>query len=308
MNNFLPINIEKVGIPPIKCQGIKTKLIKFIAQNIQWEGKGRWIEPFLGSGVVLFNLKPKKALVSDTNFHIISFYKELQQGLLDEFIVRDYLNEKGNLLSKRGESFYYQIRDEFNLRGGSLPFLFLNRSCFNGLMRFNSDGKFNVPFGKKIMRFSKSYITKIVNQVARVRILVRNYDWEFVSQDYKKTLNQVRKNDFIYLDPPYVGRHNDYYNSWSDSDAIELSVLVRNLDVGYALSMWKENKYRSNNHLDNQWNGDHINIFNHFYHIGSKENLRNEMLEALVIKKGFWANSITKRKVKPHLETFPIFD
>jgi DNA adenine methylase len=60
-----------VKIPPIKCQGIKTKLVDFIRDNIVWNKQGNWIEPFLGSGVVAFNIGPEKAVLSDTNKHII---------------------------------------------------------------------------------------------------------------------------------------------------------------------------------------------------------------------------------------------
>ena len=67
---FLPKHIDRVVVPPIKCQGIKTKLVDFIASTIKWNGNGRWIEPFVGSGVVLFNIQPEKALASDTNKHI----------------------------------------------------------------------------------------------------------------------------------------------------------------------------------------------------------------------------------------------
>jgi len=82
MSYFLPKNIRKVLIPPIKSQGIKTKLVKFILSNISWDGKGRWVEPFLGSGVVLFNVQPERALVNDINPHIISLYQMIYDGKL----------------------------------------------------------------------------------------------------------------------------------------------------------------------------------------------------------------------------------
>ncbi|MFQ5651644.1 MAG: DNA adenine methylase, partial [bacterium] len=78
--HFLPRHIGKVVVPPLKCQGIKTKLVSFIATTVKWHGQGKWIEPFLGSGVVLFNINPERALVSDTNKHIIQFYRDIQEG------------------------------------------------------------------------------------------------------------------------------------------------------------------------------------------------------------------------------------
>lgn len=86
--------------------------------------------------------------------------------------------------------------------------------------------------------------------------------------------------------PPYIGRHTDYYNSWTQADAKRLAEKTQSLKCGFALSMWKENKYRVNDHLNNDWNGLIIREFSHFYHIGSTESLRNEMIEALAIKHG----------------------
>lgn len=111
---FLPKKISKVVVPPIKCQGIKTKLTPFIAQNIEWNGKGRWVEPFLGSGVVAFNIAAPRALLSDTNKHIIGFYKDVQSAKIDAIRVRENLSRLGAELAKRGEKFYYEVRERFN--------------------------------------------------------------------------------------------------------------------------------------------------------------------------------------------------
>jgi DNA adenine methylase len=78
--SLLPKKVQKVLIPPIKSQGIKTKLIRFILSNISWDGGGRWIEPFLGSGVVLFNVQPQQAIVNDINPHIIRLYQMIYTG------------------------------------------------------------------------------------------------------------------------------------------------------------------------------------------------------------------------------------
>jgi DNA adenine methylase len=279
----LPKHIGKIGTPPIKCQGIKTKLINFIAENIKWEGDGRWIEPFLGSGVVLFNIQPCRALVSDTNKHIIHLYQQIQSGKIDEVLVKAYLKSADEQLKKGGQDYYLEVRKRFNEQGSSLDFLFLNRSCFNGLMRFNSKGGYNVPFGHKPERFAQAYITKIINQISWIKKMMKGKDWVFEVADWRQTLIQAKEVDFVYLDPPYIGRHADYYNNWTEKDAIELAEVAKRLPCGFALSMWLENKYRKNEHIENHWDGLELRSFSHFYHVGSSEDLRNEMQEALVL-------------------------
>jgi len=309
---FLPKHIKKVVVPPLKCQGIKTKLVNFIATTIKWHGRGKWIEPFLGSGVVLFNINPDRAIVSDTNKHIINFYKDIQRGQIDEIIVKSYLEDMGAKLFKYGEDFFYDVRDQFNEENGdSLKLLFLNRCCYNGIMRFNSQGKFNVPFGHKHERFRRAYITKIVNQVSKIRQIMINKDWKFQVNDWRETMSNANLDDFVYMDPPYIGRHTDYYNNWNESDAIELANFSSDLKCGFALSMWKENKYRENIHLDLHWNGFVIKTFSHFYHVGSKEKFRNAMTEALVLKA---ENLVDQREEKmaysnsTHIKQISIFD
>ena len=88
--------------PPIKTQGIKTKLVPFILQSFSWDGTGKWIEPFVGSGAVVFNAAPKQALIADTNKHIVHFYKSVQNGTLTPADARDYLEEEGAKLEKIG--------------------------------------------------------------------------------------------------------------------------------------------------------------------------------------------------------------
>jgi len=280
---LFPKTIHKVTVPPVKCQGIKTKLIPFIGQNIFWEGKGVWIEPFLGSGVVAFNMCPENALLCDTNKHIIKFYSSLQDGTINAFIIREQLQLMGAQLALHGIDYYYEVRKRFNDTAETIDFIFLNRSCFNGLMRFNSKGGFNVPFGHKPNRFSKAYITKIVNQVDKVQRIIKNKNWVFKAQDWKITVSEATKSDFIYLDPPYIGRNTDYFNSWSNADAQLLSNISYNPPCQYALSMWLENKYRRNEHIANDWNSKNIKTISHFYHLGSTESLRNKMVEALVL-------------------------
>jgi len=286
----LPRPVSRVQVPPIKTQGIKTKLVPFILANVRWSGKGRWIEPFMGSGVVLFNSGAKRMFGADTNRHIVALYIAIRNDEVNPDRVRRFLQSEGETLRAEGERHYYRIRERFNAEGSPLDFLFLNRSCFNGVMRFNKKGGFNVPFCKKPERFAPALITKIANQVAGLQRLLRSSrEVEFVAQDWRATLAAAEPDDFVYLDPPYIGRHADYFNQWTDADALDLATATASLPCGFALSMWLENRYRRNDHIAQSWSGTEVRTWNHFYHVGSSESLRNEVVEALVIRKGFEA-------------------
>jgi DNA adenine methylase len=273
----------KIFVPPIKCQGIKTKLVEWIVDNTSFNSKGKWIEPFMGSGVVGFNFRAKNALFSDVNPHIIRFYLSIKRGEIKPLIVRQFLEHEGALLAKHGEDYYYEVRKRFNKNGKPLDFLFLNRSCFNGIIRFNKKGHFNVPFGHKPKRFSKSYITKIANQVDYVAKAITQFNWNFVCEDFRVTISKATSTDLIYCDPPYAGRHVDYFNSWTEQDEAELSRLLISSKAKFILSTWHSNKYRSNELLNTYWAKYNIITREHFYHVGAREKNRNPMLEAIVL-------------------------
>lgn len=283
---MLPRINNRVKVPPIKIQGIKTKLVPFIFANTAWEGKGTYWEPFMGSGVVGLNLAPENAVFSDTNPHIINFYKAIQNKEINSVIVREYLEREAIKLAatpKDKQSYYYEVRKRFNKTKSSLDFLFLQRANFNGMMRFNSSGGYNVPFCRKPDRFKPALITKIVNQVKWVENkILRHPNWEFKIMPFEDALKKVSKDDFVYLDPPYIGRHDGYFDQWSQEKADLLAKLTQNSEAGYALSMWYSNKYRYNDHLD-IWDKSEIITTEHFYHVGGKEANRNSVTEALVL-------------------------
>lgn len=285
VHSFLPSAITPAA-PPLKTQGIKTRLTPFIAASIRWDGAGRWIEPFLGSAAVLLNIAPARALVADSNEHVIRFYRALQAGALTAETVGEHLRREGAQLLARGEEHYYAVRERFNATHEPLDLLFLNRACFNGIMRFNRRGEFNVPFCRKPERFRAALVSKICNQVARAARVMRERRWEFRCQPWQETLAQSQPEDFVYLDPPYAGRHCDYFNAWSDAEAGALAAAVKNLPCGFAYSMWKENRYRSNAHLADHFDGFPLRTMRHFYHVGASERLRNFMDEALIVKPG----------------------
>ncbi len=273
----------KIQVPPIKCQGIKTKLVPWILSNARLPQGGTWIEPFMGSGVVGFNARPAKAIFGDLNPHIISFYQALQTDEITPTITREYLQTEGDKLKQSGGEYYYEVRKRFNNSHRPLDFLFLSRAGFNGMMRFNSKGKFNVPFCKKPARFSKAYITKIVNQVAHVWSLLKIFDWEFRHSSFESLIDGAREGDLIYCDPPYFGRHVDYFSSWGTDEEEKLTHLLHETRAKFILSTWHSNKYRKNHNIDSYWRDFYLLTKTHFYHVGASEENRNAMLEALVM-------------------------
>ena len=275
--------MNKILVPPIKCQGIKTKLVPLILENIKIPELGCWIEPFMGSGVVGLNVRHGKAVFADLNPHLINFYSALKKKTITSEKTRAFLEKEGKLLEQIGEEHYYNIRKRFNELGNPLDFLFLSRACFNGMIRFNSKGKFNVPFCRKPSRFAQSYVTKIVNQVDQFQNAFQFYDWTFVCQDFEKTISEAKKNDFIYCDPPYLGRHVDYFDSWSQEDEDRLLQALSRTKAKFILSTWHSNQYRENETLKTHWSSFHCITKEHFYHVGAKESNRGAMLEALVM-------------------------
>jgi len=272
-----------VRVPPLKCQGIKTKLVEWIKDHSALDDGGVWFEPFMGSGVVGFNVRPYRAIFSDINPHIINFYNAIKEGKITPGIAKEFLEHEGETLQRQGESHYYEVRERFNRDNNSLDLLFLNRACFNGVMRFNKKGVFNVPFGHKPNRFAKAYITKIANQIRYVAQATSQNDWKFICDDFRTIIPTAVQHDFIYCDPPYIGRHVDYFNSWGDQEEQELYNLLSVTSAKFILSTWHSNRYRSNPALEKYVYRFTIMTREHFYHVGASEANRNPMLEAIVL-------------------------
>jgi DNA adenine methylase len=287
----------KVGVPPIKSQGIKTKLVPWIKSIVPYGFSGVWIEPFMGTGAVAFNVAPRRAILCDTNPHLVNFYSGIAAGEITPELVKDYLVREGETLLVKGEDHYYFIRDRFNSEHSPLDFLFINRAGFNGMIRFNRKGGFNIPFCRKPQRFAQAYITKIINQVSWVSKIIRTKEFTFKCQDFSKTIEEATPSDIIYCDPPYIDRHVDYYNGWGGTHERALFGKLSDFDGKFILSTWHHNDYRENEYLKSLWSDHHVLTREHFYHVGGKEENRNPMVEALVTN--FLANPIERPKERP---------
>jgi len=236
----------------------------------------------MGTGVVGFNIRPKKALMCDSNPHLINFYNGIKNKEITASIVKNFLQVEGQKLLDSEGKHYYDIRNRFNEKKNPLDFLFLSRSCFNGMMRFNRKGGYNVPFCKKPNRFAQSLVTKITNQVKNVAQIIELGDFTFKHQDFQETIKQIHDTDLVYSDPPYIGRHVDYFDSWSLEEEIALNKGLIDSNAKYVLSTWLSNKYRTNEYIFSIWKDSFIATKAHFYHVGAKEENRNAVNEALL--------------------------
>lgn len=302
------MNTSKILVPPIKCQGIKTKLVPWIRAIIPLDLNGLWIEPFMGSGVVAFNLRPQKALLADSNPHLIRFYQAISKGEITASVTRQFLEKEGKELLRTEGEYYYIVRDRFNAHGNSLDFLFLNRACFNGMIRFNRSGGFNVPFCRKPNRFAQAYITKICNQVQAIADVCSIGKYDFQCKDCSEIIPMADTGDFLYCDPPYIARHAEYFNGWNEDDEQVLARLLADTEARFILSTWHSNKYRSNEYLKSLWSNYTLLTREHFYHLGAQEKHRNPMLEALVMNFRAVCKDQYKEQPRTQVEQGVLFD
>lgn len=247
------------------------------------EPTGRWIEPFLGTGVVAFNSGFKTAVLNDINPHIIGFYKGIQDETITPLTVKEFLEQEGEKLltaDENGYVYFRTVRDRFNKDFAPLDLLFLSRAGFNGMMRFNGKGSWNIPFCKKPNRFAQSYITKIVNQAAGVKAVI-NDKWIFSAKNFSDIIPLAQKGDIIYCDPPYYGRYADYYNGWKERDEEILFELLSATKAKFILSTWHHNDWRANEMVKKFWNKFNLVTKDHFYHSGGNIENRRTMVEAL---------------------------
>lgn len=201
-----PLIIKEISLDPIiKWTGGKRWLVPTLKEIWEPFQNYRLVEPFVGGMAITLGLNPKNALLNDANIHLINFYEQIKKG----FEIK--------LALKNNETFYYQLRSEFNAlirqstvnsKKAATMFYYLIRTGFNGLCRFNSQGEFNVPFGQhKSIRYKKDFAeyTSILKK------------WDFVRGDFE-TL-KLKKTDFLYVDPPYDVEFTQYQGegfTWED--------------------------------------------------------------------------------------------
>lgn len=210
--------------PVLRWAGGKNWLIKHLQLEIKSLNYKNYHEPFFGGGSIFFSMiDSKKAFLSDSNAELINFYKVLkssQKELLDK--ISSFPQNK---------NFYYKIRsesfDEKVMRAAR--FLYLNKTCFNGLYRVNSSGLFNVPYGNK-----KFDLNLLSNNCYKASQKLKKAELSKI--DFQDALKKVNKGDLVFFDPPYTVTHNKNgfisYNEkiFSFSDQVKLANILDEVD------------------------------------------------------------------------------
>lgn len=216
-----------VAKPFLKWAGGKTQLITDIEKVLPYDLIKEdfvYIEPFVGSGAVLFWLinnypNMKKAVINDINDDLINTYKVIKYRTEDLVSVLRALQEEYHAIDEDVElkkEYYYSKRELYNSRkendiGRAALFIFLNKTCFNGLYRVNRKGQFNVPIGryKNPLICDKENLIAAGNYLKHVNIV--HGDFELVTQ-------KAKKGDFIYFDPPYQPlNETSYFTSYTEN-------------------------------------------------------------------------------------------
>lgn len=209
--------------PLIKYRGGKRREIPQF-QHLIPQDYDRYIEPFFGGGAVFFQQEPDHSIINDVNIPLITFYEQIANqydvimGELRELsaiyeanseeyeeLKRLYPDER---IENRNEALYYRIRDMYN--GITDPeyqpatlYYFINKTAYSGMIRFNTRGEYNVPFGR-YKHFNVEIISPEHSQ------LLQNAD--ILHLDFEEVFNMTEENDFVFLDPPYDCIFHDYGN------------------------------------------------------------------------------------------------
>ena len=189
---------NKLVLPFVKWVGGKRQLLNEIEKHIP-EQFSRYYEPFVGGGAVLFHVRPKNAIINDSNEELVNLYNVIKES--PEELIEDLKKHKNE------EKYFYEVRgidrekekylELSNIQRAS-RIIFLNKTCYNGLFRVNSSGEFNSPFG----RYKNPNIVNDVTIKTVGNYLSKN-DIQILNTDYEKSLSKIRKGAFVYFDPPY---------------------------------------------------------------------------------------------------------
>lgn len=225
MSNGTAIQIPR---PVVKWVGGKRGIVDTL-MKLMPEDYGDYWEPFVGGGALFFALHPNphRAHISDVNDDLMNMYRTVKRS-------KNKLMAELDVLSAfQSEDFYYAIRAEHNINDPALRaarFVFINKLCYNGLIRYNSKGQINTPWGHKknpVTLYDRENINAVAAALKGVEIATRSYD-----------KIEPSPGDFVYFDPPYHDAYNSYSkNGFGDEGQAELASFFRALDARGVLLM-----------------------------------------------------------------------
>lgn len=238
--------MKNVTVSPfLKWAGGKRWLTTPEYRNIFPKSFNRYIEPFVGSGAIYFYLQPKKATLSDLNGALINTYKAIRSNwhaVKRSLVTHNKEHSKTYYYEMRGRSFSSKYQQ-------AAQFIYLNRTCWNGLYRVNREGRFNVPIGtKNSVLLDTDNFSEIAKLLRRARLL---------NSDFERVIDSAEKGDFVFVDPPYTVCHDNNgflkYNetifSWDDQLRLRdtvfrakrrgVKVLVLNANHNSLLSIYR---------------------------------------------------------------------
>ena len=206
-------------LPFLKWAGGKRWLTQqyraLLATNFE-----RYIEPFLGSGAVFFHLQPDQSILGDSNAELINTYRQIRRDwrAVQRALRRHHKNHN--------KIYYYEerVREHTAAHEKAAQFIYLNRTCWNGLYRVNLRGEFNVPKG------TKTAVILETDDFARTASALRGAT--LVVDDFERVIGRAGEDDFAFIDPPYITRHNfngfvkynDQLFCWSDQERLAQAV------------------------------------------------------------------------------------
>jgi len=221
--------------PIIKWSGSKRsqmmQILSHFPTNIE-----TYYEPFVGGGSVLYGvLKNKlcqKAIASDLCEPLIDMWNAIKEN--SDALLYDY-TDKWNKLQVEGIQVYYNVRERFNGTHNPEDFFFLNRTCFNGLMRFTKDGKFNTAFHLNRKGIEPKKLKEIIKDWCKLFDSYAPF-LEFKNCDYAESISKATEKDFVYLDPPYANTKGMYLGNFDARRLFENLETLNNKNIKWLLS------------------------------------------------------------------------
>ena len=202
------------ALPFVKWVGGKRGIIKQIIERLP-KKFNNYYEPFLGGGAVFFEIRKlaKKCYISDMNLDLIITYKMIQERPNE--LIEQLKTHLEKHRKQKGNEYYLKVREQHDLEDPierSAKFIYLNKTCFNGLFRTNNKGLFNVPMGK----YTNPNIVQEEN-ILLCNEALKDVDIKFL--DYKEI--ELQKGDFIYIDPPYHHINSTSFTKYTKLDFSE---------------------------------------------------------------------------------------